>query len=508
VTPGHGNQADGRRFAGPVGSRVRSGVRWSLLSSVGAAVSQIPQTVVMSRLLTPRDFGLVAVGLVMLRFVSYFAQGGLSSALIQRPSIDRADVRAALALAVLASALGYGVFFLLAPVGKLILHDDQIVLVSRVLALAFVIAALGSVSTALLRRNLRLGVLSGIELCGQVVGSWGVGLTLALAGAGVWSLVGSTLAQGLITAVGSYAAVRHDLRPLIDWTRIRSFASFGALVSLTGFLEFLSGNLDVLVASRRFGAAGLGQYSRAWTLASLPLEHLSNAASKALFPAFSQLQEDTRRLRLAFIDSMAILVAVLGVAVTVAMVTATPGVHLLLGDQWSATAAVLPVVAAAAAVALLSHLPAVLAEALGRLRSKLAIQLTGLAVLVVMFWATSRAGGLSGVAFVVLLDQLLIHVLYLRLVTKIFTGLGRALLRIYTEVAILSLAVAAAGMAADRLFIGARPVISLTAQIVAMAGVLVALVASLRGRSHVMVAAYRRGLLRSRPSRSSTTLLD
>ena len=93
MTPGHGNQADGRRFAGPVGSRVRSGVRWSLLSSVGAAVSQIPQTVVMSRLLTPRDFGLVAVGLVMLRFVSYFAQGGLSSALIQRPSIDRADVR-------------------------------------------------------------------------------------------------------------------------------------------------------------------------------------------------------------------------------------------------------------------------------------------------------------------------------------------------------------------------------------------------------------------------------
>ena len=498
MTPQHRSQSHGRDVTEPLGSRVRSGVRWSLLSSVGAALSQIPQTIVMSRLLTPRDFGLMATGLVMLRFVSYFAQGGLASALIQRPSIDRADVRAAFALALLASAVGYGVFFLLAPVGRLVVHDDQIVMVSRVLALAFVIAALGSVSTALLRRNLRLGVLSAVELCGQVVGAWGVGVVLAVYGAGVWSLVGATLAQGLITAVGSYAAVRHDLRPLWDRARIRAFASFGALVSLTGFLEFLSGNIDVLVSGRRFGASGLGQYSRAWTLASLPMEHLSNAASKALFPAFSHLQRDSRRLQLAFVDSMAIIVAVLGLAVTFAMITAHRAVPLLLGNQWSTTAQVLPVVAAAAAVALLSHLPAVLVEALGRMRRKLFIQIVGLVALLAAFGATSGVRSLSVLALVVLLDQLLIHVLYLRLVTGLFAGLGRKLVRIYAEVAAMCIVVAIAGVAVDRLVAGARPVLSLTAQLLAMVGVVTALFVVVSGRSDVVAAARRRGLLSRR----------
>ena len=486
------------RSAGALGRRVRSGVRWSLLSSLGAALSQIPQTIVMSRLLTPRDFGVMAVGLVMLRFVSYFAQGGLSSALIQRPSIDREDVRAAVALALLASAVGYGVFFALAPLGTLVLHDDEIVGVSRVLALAFVIAALGSVSTALLRRELRLGTLGGIELAGQVVGSWGVGVTLALAGAGVWSLVGSALAQGAITAGASYAAVRHDVRPLWDGARIRAFASFGSMVSLTGFLEFLAGNIDLLVAGRRFGAAGLGQYSRAWTLASLPMEHLSNAGSKALFPAFSQLQHDPERLRTAFLDSVAIITAALGATVTVIMVVATPAVPLLLGAQWSAAAHVLPVVAAASAVALLSHLPAVLAAALGRLRRKLGIQLVGVALLGLGFAATAGAGGLTVIALVVLLDQVVIHLLYLRLVTTVFAGAARELLRVYAEVAALCLVVAAAGLTADRLLADSAAAVSLAVQLAVMAAAALALAASLCGRSHVLRAAARRGLLRPR----------
>lgn len=374
-------------------SRTLSGLRWTYLSVVLSAGMQLVQLAVMSRLLAPAAFGLVAAAQLTLRFGSYFARMGVSQALVQRAEISDEDVRAGFSSGVVLGFAFAGAFWLAAPaVAVAVFREPDLVAILRALSVTLLLTGLQMTSQSLLQRSFRFRELAVIELVAYAVGYLVVGLTLAVAGAGVWSLVAATLTQGAIAAGLSYARVRHPLRPLLRWRALRSLYAYGSRISVIGFLEWLGEHLDNLAVGRYEGVGPLGQYSRAYVLVSLPLYRFTTSLNDVLFPGFAELQAEPDRLRRSYLSAVGAAAAVLlptcaGIAVAAPELVAT-----VLGPQWGATVAVVPWIALATAFHFLSTFPAVICESTARLNRKLAIEVAHIIVLGLLLLALAGRG--------------------------------------------------------------------------------------------------------------------
>jgi lipopolysaccharide exporter len=369
------------------------------LATAISAVLQFGMTAVLARLLTPAAFGLIAFAGVFLRFVNYFAKAGITQALIQKQQLSREDIRAAFTL-----STGLGLVFALvvlvaAPVAGTLGRNPDLVPVLRWLALGLALHGLGAPSAALLRRALRFKELASISVGSYVVGYVGVGLAMALTGAGVWALVGATLTQTAFTAVAAFALVRHPIMPTAARHSYQAILKFGARVSVVGFLEFLNLNMDTLAVGRWAGTSQLGLYNRANILADLPAHNMMSGLSQVLFPSFSAVQHDKRRVRSAYLSAVGAAAGIV-LPLNAGMAVAAPEIVLVvLGPQWTGAVEVLPWLLLASSFAVVGHFAGVVTETQAALNGKMIVASTSAATLaLLLLLASGRSLGAYGAA--------------------------------------------------------------------------------------------------------------
>jgi len=360
-------------------------------ASGSTLVMQLGYTAVMSRTLDPKAFGLVAGAMIGLRFVSLLARFGVGNAVVQRPLLDEADIRAAMTISVLIGSVSTLGVVLVSPGMATLLGQTESGLVMRWLSLALLAGSLGAVPEALLRRRMKYRAHALLSTLTFAVSYPIIGVGGALAGWGVWSLVAAAISQPALMTLGCIILTRPPLSPSLDIARSRQILRFGGTVSVTSLLEALGSTLDTLAVSRWLGPASLGQYTRATYLVQLPTEQVSTAAIKVLLPSLSSVQTETERFRRGTLASVGILSFLVVVPVAVIAASAPAIAPLVLGGGWDVAGSVLPLVSAALGVALLTTIYGVAAEAAGLVAVKLRVQATSLAF-------TACAIGLVGVA--------------------------------------------------------------------------------------------------------------
>lgn len=350
------------------------GLRWTYFGVAVSAALQLVYTSIINRLLDDTAFGLLAGAQVVLAFGNYATELGLGAALIQRKELSRDDIRAAFtASAALGVALA-AALALAAPLVARLIDAPDVTAIVRVLALALALNGLTLVAGNLLARDLRFKELALIGIGAYAVGYLGVGITAAALGAGVWSLVAAALTQQAVGGLAALVLARHPVRPLLAGRRLAGLYGFGGRVSLIQVLEYMGNAATVVVIGRRAGTGPLGQYNRAALVIDLPMVHLSTGLSGVLFPAMSRVQEDRARITRAYLVALRgsgglLLPIAAGVAVAAPQI-----VEVLLGPGWDTAASLLPFLAGAAAMAVLSHYGGIVAEALAALNVKLALQ--------------------------------------------------------------------------------------------------------------------------------------
>ncbi|MFJ4366620.1 lipopolysaccharide biosynthesis protein [Streptomyces chartreusis] len=416
------------------------GMRWTYLAGVAAAAVQIPYAAAMARLLTPEDFGLMALAYLVPRFAHHFAHGGLGSAVVQRPSLTGRDVRVIFALALTVGSCCSAAVWLMAPYGTDLLRGpSELTGMIRALALCLLITALGALATGLLSRSMRYRAVALTDFSSFVVGYCVVSITSALLGAGVWSLVYGTLGWNLLQALLSYALVRHTLRPLFDMRAMREVMRFGGKVSLNGFLEYLTTDLPKLAIGRYVGVTAAGLYDRAALLASFPLQQVQQAASKVLLPALSRIQHETGRLAASYADAMAVTALVLFFLWAVIGASSEQLVALLLGTQWRGSAELVPLLGLVSVLGLVAQFSGTLLEAMGAVGGKVVIHLVQLLVLLA---GTSVAlflgSGVHGLMIAVLVSQLVKQALFYVWLNRLFPTARRPVAQGYAQAAALS----------------------------------------------------------------------
>jgi len=373
--------------AGPLAA----GARWAFLTGLTTRFAPTVFTVVLARILTPADFGLVAVAMVVVAFVGLFQDLGLKQALVQRREVD-----ARLTGAVFWGGIGVGVvwfvaIFLSAPLFGRLYRSPEVVPVLRSLGALFLITPLGLVPEALLLRDLRFRRLFALELLPSIVPGV-VAIGLAGLGLGVWALVWGTLAGSALRTGTLWALVPWRPGRPARFGAWRQLMRFGGWVSLEAILGWMIANLDQAFAGRFLGAAGAGVFRMGVALALFPATGVSQTVGRVLFPAYSRLQDEPDRIREG-LERCIRLVAIVSVPVGVAAVAyADPVVPVLLGEHWRPAVDVIRILAPAGVLASLVGVAPPLYRAVGRVDILPKFFLVRALVSVPVYWWSAQGG--------------------------------------------------------------------------------------------------------------------
>jgi O-antigen/teichoic acid export membrane protein len=397
--------------------RTARAAHWRFAGLGIGAVSQFGLGVLLARLLTPADFGLMTLAFTVLGLAQPLGDLGIGNAVVQRAELSDRHVRTAFTFSVLLGLAITAVIWLLAPLGAVLMRDAKVTSILRGLAAAFAIGGTAVVAGALLRRQLDFKRRFFVDFGSHVLGYGGVAVTLALTGHGVWSLVWGNLIQTLLASCAALVVVRHSVRPLLGRRELNELLHFGFGSALNACVNYVARNADNVVVGRWIGAGGLGLYSRAYNLMNLPHTFAAGAMSSVLFPAFAQAQHDQVRVRRAFLLITKLTAMVAGPAMGTMAIVAPSLVSSLYGPRWAGAVLPLQILCLAGYFRALYHLGGVVAQSVGRVYAELRNEAV-YAVLVIGGSFLGLRHGLPGVAVGVSVAILCMFVVTAQLVLR------------------------------------------------------------------------------------------
>lgn len=317
-----------------VGARSLKAVLWTMIESVGITALSFVTFLVLARILEPRDFGIVALSGAFVFFANLAIGHTFSDALVQRRTLERVTTDTAFWGTVGVSLLLAGALFAGAEgLGRLV-GEPEVADVLGWQALAIPLSAIGNVSAALYRRDLRFRELAFFSVVGKTAGA-ATGIAMAFGGWGLWSLVGQQIVGAVLTSVFTFAArpQRPGLRFSVE--RFRELGAYGSQVSAAQLVTGASEQFLNLLAGTLFGSTALGYLNVAWRIVQLSRTLVAGAMYHVGFSAFSRLQGDREALKQGFLKATQLSCLVgFGVA-GVLIALAKPLVVVLFGETWA-----------------------------------------------------------------------------------------------------------------------------------------------------------------------------
>ena len=360
---------------------------------------QMGSTIVLARLLTPQDFGLIAMVTAVTGFVMMFKDMGLSMATVQRATIDHRQISTLFWINVVLSLCIMLVTAALAPGIAWLYGEPRLTWITLALAGAFIFGGLTVQHQALLRRQMRFGALALVEIISMSVGIAAAIITASY-GAGYWSLVVMQLARAISIAVAVWFAC--DWRPGLPQRRagVRKMLSFGGNLTASHILIYLVRNLDNILLGVVWGAGAVGLYSKAYGLLMLPIRQVNGPLTAVAIPALSSLQNNPDGYHRYYVKAIAILAFLSMPLIVFALCSAKEVVLLILGQQWVEA---IPIFRALAPAAIMGSLNVVTGWGfvpLGRTDRQLRSSCFGSTLTIIAFFIGLRWGALGvAVAF-------------------------------------------------------------------------------------------------------------
>ena len=379
------------------------------MSAQGAKfLLNLVSTMILARLLSPRDFGLVAMVMTVTNFLRVFKDAGLSIATVQRERITHAQVSNLFWINIAVSAATTLVLATLGPIIAQFYHTPGLVPITLFLSVTFLISGSTIQHQALLKRQMRFKALAMIE-----VGSMGVGVlagvAMALLGYGYWSLVGSSLSMETAGLILTWSVSRWRPQLPARGSGIGPLVSFGVHRTAGDFILSLARGSDNLLIGRSYGAGAVGLYSRASALLIRPLEQFLSPINAVFIPALSRLQSQPERYRSTFLPLYEA-IALAGFFFTgLCLALARPLTLVLLGPKWEQASVIFGGFTIAALCLPLANASAWLFTSQGRGRDMFVTQLINSSAIVLSFVAGLPFGPV-GVAIAFSISNLLVRI--------------------------------------------------------------------------------------------------
>ena len=308
-------------------------VKWATIERSSVQGLTLVIGVLLARLLSPEEFGLLSMVVVFTGVLQLFKDFGFGAALIQKKEVDQVDLDTAfwtnLALGII---LGL-IVLAIAPLVTNFYDEPQLYAVVQLMSINFFVFGFTYVQEAILRKALDFRKLFFTKLVG-ISASGVLALVMAFMGYGIWSLVWRSIALNVLITGSLWVA--SDYRPKFNFSKsiFKEFMAFGLPLMGTTLMSYGMRNADNLLIGKFLGKSPLGVYSRAYQLMLLPVKQISATISKVLFPSFSVIQDDKKRVGEIFIK-VSFTIGSITVPLMIAFhLGAYPIISILLGEAW------------------------------------------------------------------------------------------------------------------------------------------------------------------------------
>lgn len=321
---------------GVAGRAIRGGA-FTVGSQGAQFIIGLLATMVMARILTPRDYGLIGMVTVVTGFLTIFKDIGLSRATIQRAVLTHDE---ASSLFWINGGVGVCIAILTASISPVIARfygEPRLTDITIALACGFLVSGFSVQHQALLRRRMRFGILAANDVFSIVLASI-VGISMAVEHMSYWAIVGNQLTFTFSGAILAWVVCRW--RPSLPKraTRVREMLAFGGNITGYTVLNYFSRNTDDLLIGRFWGSRELGLYAKAYQLLLLPLNQINLPVGGVAVPTLSRLVDEPERYRAAFLRTLDKIVMITMPLVVFLMVASDWLIAVVLGPQWVSAA--------------------------------------------------------------------------------------------------------------------------------------------------------------------------
>ncbi len=299
----------------------------------GAQGIQFIVQIVLARLLSPEEYGMIAIVLVFILLANVFVESGFSTALIQKKNADELDFSSVLYLSLVIATILYIVIFFTAPFVARFYELPILVQVLRVLSITLFVGAFNSIQNAFVARHMLFKKLF-VSSLGAVTISGVVGIIAAYNGLGVWALVLQQLTNQLAVAIILWFTINWRPSLLFSFDRIKTLFAYGSRLLASSLIDTLYRNLRTLMVGRMFTSSVLGFYNRGEQFPQLIVSNINGSIQSVMLPALSAHQEDKIRVkemmrRTIITSSFLIFPMMMGMAAV-----AEALVRIVLTDKW------------------------------------------------------------------------------------------------------------------------------------------------------------------------------
>lgn len=271
------------------------GVMWSAIEKYSSVIISIIISAILARLISPEEFGVVAVASVLINFMNIFTDMGIGPAIIQRKDLTRNDLSSIFTYTIIGGFVLSGLFYWFAKPISAFYNNDALVLICQILSVNLFFAALNIVPHATLLKNKQFKLIAKRTLILQVI-SGIASVYAAYKGAGMYAL----LISPIFTTVGmfiyniKYAPQKIDMK--FDTSPFRKIYAFSIYQFMFSFMNYFSRNIDTLIIGRYFSLTDLGYYDKSYRLMMLPLQNVTNVITPVMQPILSSLQDNKAEL--------------------------------------------------------------------------------------------------------------------------------------------------------------------------------------------------------------------
>jgi O-antigen/teichoic acid export membrane protein len=335
-TGSHPKDAAGHDLHDLKGKTAR-GALVSAFSQGANFVVRIGSMVVLARILSPADFGLVAMVTAFTGFLGLFRDAGLSMATVQRASISREQTSMLFWVNLVIGGVLAALCAAIAPILTRFYHEPRLFWVTVVSGTSFIFNGASAQHRAILQREMRFTILAIVDVISIVV-SVALGIGMAVVGLGYWALVGMIVCPFAVGLVGVWIAGGWMPVGPRRGTGVMSMLKYGGAVTLHNLVAYVAFNVDKVLLGRFWGAEVLGIYGRAYQLSSLPTDNLNATIGLVGFPALSRLQNDPQRLRNYFLKGYNLFLSLVMPITMGCALFSEDIVRVFLGPKWGATA--------------------------------------------------------------------------------------------------------------------------------------------------------------------------
>ncbi|MGB5942543.1 MAG: lipopolysaccharide biosynthesis protein [Leeuwenhoekiella sp.] len=323
---------------------VLSGVFFTAVSKYSNIVLSIVLTAILSRLLTPGEFGIVAIALVFINFFQLLSNFGLGPAIVQNKNLTDSDVHTLFGLTFLLGIVAAILFFFSAYFISAYYEEPELLSILKLLSLSVFFYTLTTVPQALNLKKQIFKKLAFLNITVQLI-SGTVAVTLAYRGFGYYALVIKAIIDSILLLIGNLVLTPTPISFRAQKSSIEKVFRFSSYQFLFNIINYFTRNADNLLIGKYFGVAPLGFYDKSYRLMLMPVQSLTQVITPVLHPVLSNYQEDKERIYQAY-KKVVLVLATIGFPLAVLLFFSSRELVLIIyGDQWKTSIPVFEILA-------------------------------------------------------------------------------------------------------------------------------------------------------------------